>query len=138
MKKDIPIGLMLDLMKCAEEEGTLEKIDEGECIRAKGMFMINKLKGIIIMENKETLEDKEMKENDIPLNVFKKKDVKKFIQEFIDERNNILNRISKEVSHIPTDKGINFVKNQIVGYIIPEAKERADKLAKQKFGGLVK
>jgi len=38
--KEIPIDLMIDLMKCAEEEGTLEKTDEGEYIRAKGMFSI--------------------------------------------------------------------------------------------------
>jgi len=50
METKIPIKLMIDLMKCAEEAGTLEKIDEGEYIRAKGMFSI---KGEPIMVGKK-------------------------------------------------------------------------------------
>ena len=41
MKDNIPIDLMIDMMKAAAAAGTLEVEDEGETIRVKGMFSIN-------------------------------------------------------------------------------------------------
>jgi len=50
---------------------------------------------------------------------------------FVDERNKILDWIKKEVRIQPTDRGIKHLKSQIISYIIPLAKEKANKLSKE-------
>lgn len=40
MEKEIPLDLLIDMMKCAEEEGTLEVTEEEDMMRAKGWFRI--------------------------------------------------------------------------------------------------
>ena len=40
MDKEIPIDMLINLMKSAEQEGTLKMTDEGENIRIKGIFII--------------------------------------------------------------------------------------------------
>ncbi len=40
MKREIPISLLMDMIKASNKEGTLEMIDEGDKIRVKGMFSL--------------------------------------------------------------------------------------------------
>ncbi len=56
--------------------------------------------------------------------VYKEQDLKESIKELEE----VLDWISKEISIQPTDKGVSHLKNQIIGYIIPIAKEKVNKI----------
>ncbi len=51
-----------------------------------------------------------------------------YIKKHIKELEEVLDWISKEISIQPTDKGVSHLKNQIIGYIIPIAKEKVNKI----------
>ena len=60
-------------------------------------------------------------------------EINKINKEFIKKYEEIINWISKEVNIQPTDKTIRHLKDQIICYIIPKAKEKLNKLTGDKL-----
>ena len=94
------------------------------------------------MKNKETLEDKRTWINlkDKVQYLYPEKDVKRFIQEFIDEvEDDMFHEICWDVTEEEEKYSPSYFafRNKLIRKIIKKYEKRINKLAKQKFGGLV-